>query len=157
MNESTNDHRTVLASTQADLRELRANSGATVKELKEFLAQLKGKNPQEMLGTVASSQLVRAIITSILLVTASLFALTALPYYLQDTESSKSPAASIQTPQEIVEKPEIKSPPALTEPKEPSLEKAPDLAPLGVNDKKSAPLNSNPLESKTEDFLKDLE
>ena len=69
-----------MASTKADLRELKTNSNATVQELQEFLRQLRGKSPQEMLGVVASSQLFRATILSIILVTG-----TSLPSLLSPT------------------------------------------------------------------------
>ena len=67
--------RTSMASTNADLRELKTNSNATVRELKEFLSELRGKSPQEMLGVVASSQLFRATILSLGLVTTTLLLL----------------------------------------------------------------------------------
>ena len=57
---NTDASRESMASTKADLRELKTNSSATVQELQEFLSQLRGKSPQEMLGVVASSQLFRA-------------------------------------------------------------------------------------------------
>ena len=75
-----------MASTKADLRELKTNSSATVEELKLFLRELKGKSPQEMLGIVASSQLIRATILSVVLVIVAIFALTAIPYFLGDKE-----------------------------------------------------------------------
>ena len=143
--------RTSMASTQADLRELKANSNATVSELKEFLSQLRGKGPQEMLGVVASSQLFRATILSIILVTGTIFALTAIPYFFgekpaPDPEPVTEAATPAPTPVPPVPEPNITDP-----------EKPVNLAPLGVNEQLPAPPNSNPLEDKGEDFLKDLE
>lgn len=138
-----------MASTQADFRELRANSGATVQELQEFLRELRGKSPQEMLGIVASSQLIRATIISLILVTGTLFALTAIPYFFGN---SPSPAAAVASPTlpSPPPDPEPASPPEVTPPTDP-------IAPLGVNEKLPAPANANPLEDSNEDFLKDLE
>ncbi len=143
--------RTSMASTQADLRELKANSNATVSELKEFLSQLRGKGPQEMLGVVASSQLFRATILSIILVTGTISALTAIPYFfgekpVPDPEPVTEAATPAPTPVPPVPEPNITDP-----------EKPVNLAPLGVNEQLPAPPNSNPLEDKGEDFLKDLE
>ena len=82
--DNSDSHRTSMASTNADFRELRANSSATVRELQEFLRELKGRSPQEMLGVVASSQLFRAIILSTIIVAVTIVALTAAPYFLGD-------------------------------------------------------------------------
>ena len=76
-----------MASAKADLRELKANSSATVQELQLFLRELKGKSPPEMLGVVASSQLIRAIVLSVILVIVAIFALTAIPYFFGNKES----------------------------------------------------------------------
>ncbi len=138
-----------MASTQADLRELKANSNATVQELQEFLRELRGKSPQEMLGVVASSQLFRATILSVILVTGALFALTAVPYFFGD-EPAPEPVAEATPPVPIPA-------PPVPEPKITDPEKPANLAPLGVNEQLPAPANTNPLEDKGEDFLKDLE
>lgn len=140
-----------MASSRADLRELKTNSGATVQELQEFLRELRGKSPQEMLGVVASSQLFRATILSAILVTATLFALTAIPWFLGDdpapTETAAEPAPA----------PEPAAPAPAPVP-EPDLSKSPDsLSPLGMNEQKTAPPGTNPLEDEGGSFLDDLE
>ena len=140
-----------MASTKADLRELKANSSATVQELQQFLGELKGKSPPEMLGIVASSQLIRAIILSVILVIVAIFALTAIPYFLgnKETPDPEQPIVTNSvTP--APEPKEAKPTPNQTKPAEP-------LAPLGVNEKKTAPANVNPLEDDGGSFLKDLE
>jgi len=139
--------RTSMASTKADFRELKTNSSATVQELQEFLRQLRGKSPQEMLGVVATSQLFRATILSAILVTAAIFALTAFPYFLgEEPEPVTEAVVATPSPAPPVTAPKITTP------------EAPDpIAPLGVNDQLPASPNTNPLEDKGEDFLKDLE
>ena len=47
--------------------------------------------------------------------------------------------------------------PPVPEPNITDPEKPVNLAPLGINEQLPAPPNSNPLEDKGEDFLKDLE
>ena len=147
--------RASMASTKADLRELKANSSATVSELQDFLRQLRGKSPQEMLGVVASSQLFRATILSTILVAGSLFALTAIPYFFGDEPTPE------ETPRTISEAPAAAPAPAPTapvpEPNPIDPGKPANLAPLGINDELPAPPNTNPLEDKGENFLKDLE
>ncbi|YCM44541.1 hypothetical protein V2O64_00720 [Verrucomicrobiaceae bacterium 227] len=141
--------RASMASTKADLRELKANSSATVSELQEFLRQLRGKGPQEMLGVVASSQLFRATILSLILVTGALFALTAIPYFFGE---EPTPVPVVEAPAEVP----TQAPP-VPEPNPIDPQNAPDLAPLGINDELPAPPNTNPLEDKGGNFLDDLE
>ena len=68
-----------LASTRGELRNLRNNSQATVEELKAFLSELKGKNPQEMLGMVSGNQLFRATIHALILIAAVIVIFTVIP------------------------------------------------------------------------------
>ncbi|MDF1713960.1 MAG: hypothetical protein P1U90_17120 [Akkermansiaceae bacterium] len=150
--QSSDASRTSMASTKADLRELKANSSATVQELQEFLRDLKGKSPQEMLGAVASSQLFQATLLSIILVIIAIFTLTAIPYFLGD-QTTPDPGSPIVTAP-------VSSAPAPREPETSPQAKPKDgeaLAPLGVNEKKTAPANVNPLEDNGSNFLKDLE
>lgn len=143
-----------MASPRADMRELKANSGATVQELQEFLRELRGKSPQEMLGRVATSQLFRSTLLSLILVTLTLLLLTAIPWFLQEEGGNEAAA----TPEPALA-PAPTPPPVAPEPvPEPDLDQpAASLAPLGVNDKKTAPPESNPLEDQGGSFLDDLE
>ena len=149
--------RVAMASTKADFRELKTNTNATVQELQEFLRHLKGKSPQEMLGVVASSQLIRATILSCIIVAIAIFALTAIPYFLQGEEQPATQPTAVATPATPAPAPAPTSPPApeanVTTPDDTPA----SLKPLGVNETKTAPANSNPLEAKKDDFLKDLE
>ena len=145
---SSPDH-TAMASTKADLRVLKSNSTATVQELQEFLRELRGKSPQEMLGVVASSQLIRATILSVVLVTAAIFALTAIPYFFGD-EPAPEPIATVTPAAAAAVAPVAAAKVASDETPGP-------LSPLGVNESLPAAPNSNPLEDKAENFLQDLE
>jgi hypothetical protein len=40
------------------------NSAATMEELRDFLGQMKGRNPQEVLGLVAESGLAKGVLTA---------------------------------------------------------------------------------------------
>jgi hypothetical protein len=146
---SNTETRTSMASTKADLRELRDNSRATVQEIQSFLREFKGKGPKEMLGVVAASNLFRSIIISTALVAGAILLFTAIPYFSGDDEKkapTPTPVAENQAPPKAVE-----SVPEVVEP-------APDpLSSLGVGEELSAPANTNPLENKGDDFLKDLE
>ncbi|NNM28064.1 MAG: hypothetical protein HKO57_00960, partial [Akkermansiaceae bacterium] len=74
--------RTALASPRADLRELSANTRATAAELEEFLRDLRGKSPQEMLGIVAASHLARALVLATIVVAAGTVLFTAIPFVM---------------------------------------------------------------------------
>ncbi len=136
-----------MASTKADLRELRGNSQATVQEIQSFLRELKGKSPQEMLGAVASSNLFRSLILSTALVAGAILLFTAIPYFTAEEEISPITEEKPAAPAPL-EKPE--PPPAVAETPDP-------LSKLGVGDELAAPPGQNPLEDKGDDFLKDLE
>ena len=140
-----------MASAKADLRELKANSRATVQELQLFLRELKGKSPPEMLGIVASSHLIRAIVLSVILVIVVIFALTAIPYFFGNKESPDPEQPIVTNPAAPAAEPKQADPnPKQIKPAEP-------LTPLGLNEKKNAPANVNPLEDDGGSFLKDLE
>ena len=143
--------RGALASTKADLRELSGNSRATVQELQAFIRELKGKSPHEMLGVVATSYLVRALGISSAIIIGGILIFTAIPYFF---DSPKTPAeVTIATPPPP-------APAVVPETPKPDLKPAtkPDsLAPIGVGEELSAPTNKNPLENKSDNFLKDLE
>lgn len=149
MKREPTEPRTAMASTKADLRELRNNSSATVHEIQAFLRELKGKGPQEMLGVVAASNLFRSLILSTAIVAGGILLFTAIPYF----------AGGDEKPAPIAEKPAPAEAPVETpEPAEPAIEPALDpISSLGVGEELSAPPNTNPLDDKGDDFLKDLE
>lgn len=147
--------RTSMASPKADLRELRDNSRATVQEIQSFLRELKGKGPKEMLGAIAASDLFRSVIISTALVTGAILLFTAVPYFAGNDEKKASAQTAVVEKQEKIEKP---SPPKAVESVPQAVAPAPDpLSSLGVGEELSAPPDTNPLENKGDDFLKDLE
>ena len=149
--ESDQPKRTAMASTKADLRELRGNSQATVQEIQEFLRELKGKSPQEMLGLVSASGLFRAILMSTALVAGAILLFTIIPFFMADEKpQTESENPTVQN--------EEKTPELPTPPTKPETSTAPEPADtLGIGDELPAPPNVNPLENTSDDFLKDLE
>jgi len=75
-----------------EFRNLKQHGSATVVELREFVAQMRGKSPREMLGAVAESGLVRATIQA----TIGCVILTAIftvgPYYVWGGKAEAKPA-----------------------------------------------------------------
>ena len=149
-----------LVSTKRELRNLGANTQATAAELKAFLAELKGRSPQEMLGIVAASRLVRALVFSSILVLALILVFTIVPYLMGDQETTATAEAEVaqpaQTPAPDATPTQAEKPiPANTEASDTPTQ--PDISPLGVNEEKTAPANVNPLESDNDNFLDGLE
>ena len=66
------------------LQDLQQNSAATMSELREFLASMRGKNPKEALGIIAQSRLLRSIAVSTVACIVLLVVLTLVPYAMQD-------------------------------------------------------------------------
>ena len=54
-----------MSSISRDVRNARVNSGAVAGEVREFLAQMQGKSPQEMLGMVAQSSLIKCTVQAV--------------------------------------------------------------------------------------------
>lgn len=151
--------RGALASTTADLREMRNNSRETMAELQAFLRELKGKSPQEMLGLVAGSQLVRCLGLSTILVAGTILIFTAVPYFLAKDEApvaAQSAAApgSAPAPAAVPVPAAPETPPVEVKPAPPA---ADAISNLGIGGEISAPPDKNPLETRHDDFLKDLE
>ena len=74
----------------SDLKRLQSNGAATAAELREFLGHLKGHNPQEVMGIVAQSGLVRATFTATIGCLVLLFVGTIIPYALYGGSSRVS-------------------------------------------------------------------
>lgn len=147
---------TPLASTKADFRQVRENGGATVDELRAFLKQLKGRSPQEMLGIVAASQLVRAIGVSTAVVVAGLIVFTAIPYAMGgDEEPTQEATTQPPVPQKAPAQPSPTSTPS--KPDGGTVPENANLGKLGVDETKEAPPNVNPLEEKKDGFLDGLD
>ncbi len=147
--DDSSPRRGALASTKADLRELSGNSHATVQELQVFLHELKGKSPHDMLGVVATSYLVRALGISSTIIIGGILVFTAISYFFGSPETPAEVAAPpAPAPAVVPETPKLDLKPAT---------KADPLAPIGVGEELIAPPNKNPLESKSDNFLKDLE
>ena len=63
-----------------DIKRLKSDGSASVEELRQFLDQLRGRSPQEMLGLVAESGLFRGMITATIGMVAILFVFTVGPW-----------------------------------------------------------------------------
>jgi hypothetical protein len=75
-----------------ELRNLHVNGSASLGELREFLAGLKGRKPQEVIGIVSASLLVQSMVIATLATIAVLAVFTVGPYLLYGPPQTK-PAA----------------------------------------------------------------
>lgn len=140
-------------SPTGDIRKLRANTTATLEEIRAFLMTMRGKSPKEMLGVIASSTLIKSVTQAAIATSAVLLVFTLGPFIwnsiFSKVKTSRSPAPSLAT-QSVPAKPAEPE-----KPKEPAISpKASDT--LGIGEQKSAPPNVNPLEKSSDDILKEL-
>lgn len=132
-----------MASVKGDLKNLKSNTAATAGELRQFLNEMRGQTPKEMLGTIAQSDLVRSVTISAASICGLLLAMSVIAYGFRDEEAASpkkkdadKPPAKAATPNPAT------PPPATAQPGTP-----PD--PIGVNqEKKGTPKESNPFDTK---------
>ena len=149
MKSESNPHPTV--SIASDLKKIRRNTAASSQEIREFLAQMRGKSPQEMLGMLASSSLVKCTLQAGIgwLIVIAVFTLGPWLWSLLNPVVAKAPptppvAAAVVPPAPAEPKPAEATPSAKAAEK------------LGIGETKEAPPSQNPLEKATDDLLKDL-
>jgi hypothetical protein len=148
------------AKPPSNLRKLKRNTDATASELREFLAEMRGKSPREMLGAVATSDLGKSLVQASIGVAVAIAIFTVVPFafgkmFAKDDPAGAPPASATaesgagagsdarSTPPEPALDPDAKSPKAIDA--------------LGIGESKESPLTVNPLEDAGDDILKDLE
>jgi len=73
-----------------DLHRVREDGRASAEELRQFMGELRGRSPQEMLGAVAQSDLVRSTLAAVVLTAILLGALTFGPWAMaRDKDADK--------------------------------------------------------------------
>jgi hypothetical protein len=97
MNESTPNSDPTgrpMASPMNDIRKIRNNSGAAAKELRDFLAQMQGRNPREVLSAVSTSGLFRGVIAAFVWTLVIIGVFTAGPYVMGELKGDKKEQAA---------------------------------------------------------------
>jgi hypothetical protein len=140
----------------SELRNLQANSAASLAELREFLSALKGRKPQEVIGIVSASLLIQSLAISTVGTMAVLVLFTVGPYLIFGPPKPKAaavkPAAAAN---------EAVAPPATTKVAETNANPTPqpDAAraakALGIDEAKPADPQKNPLDTPNFDKLLD--
>jgi len=147
-----------MANVKSDLRKLSRNANASAVELREFLAEMRGKSPREMLGTVATSNLGKSLLQAVGGVVGAIILFTLIPFVFNKSPTSGESTAPPQ--QQAPSSPATASANKQSTPAEPPLD--PDAKPakaldkLGIGESREAPLSVNPLEDSSDDILKDL-
>ncbi len=83
-----------MVSVRRDFKNLKRNSSATAGDLREFMREMRGKSPREMLGAIAQSTLVTSTIVSTVAIFILLVVLTVVPYGVNVWRKIKSEAIS---------------------------------------------------------------
>lgn len=76
---------------KGDVERLKSNSTATADELRAFVAGLKGRSPQEVLGIVSETGLFKGVAQATIGCVVLIAALTVLPWALAEEQPEKPP------------------------------------------------------------------
>ena len=132
-----------------DLHHLKKHGGMSLAELRDFIRQLHGRKPSEVMGIVSSSALIRAMLESTILLGILIAVLTIIPFMMaDDKEKPASTATSNEaTPQTATAVPD---PAATAAGSDGSIsaedaQKAVDV--MGLGETKAADPNKNPLDN----------
>ena len=142
-----------MASPLSDARKLQQSAIASADELREFLRELRGKSPKEMLGEVSSSSLARSTVTASVGAAALIAVLTILPFaWSKLTETPENAIAAADVDAAPVEEP---TPARVPASERVAAQTAAEK--LGIGEQKEAPAAVNPLDSSNTDLLDGLE
>ena len=132
---------------------------ATAEELRQFIGQMHGKSPQEVLGQVAESGLTRGIVTSAIAAIVILAVFTVGPFLVNKLSADTAPVATAK-PQSAAVRAEPDQAQASTQaqasepqtgPQESDLRKATDA--MGIGETKTADPDKNPMDKRLDSLL----
>jgi len=136
----------------SEVHGLKTNGHAPLDELREFLAALKGRNPQEVIGIVSSSLLIQSMVLATIGTVVFMAVFTVVPYWLYGplkagpTAAHAPPAAPPATP--AAGKTADASATKTSDSDSPAQADAAKAAKtLGLDETKAADPSKNPLES----------
>ena len=138
-----------MASVKGDLKNLKANSAVTAGELRQFLSEMRGQTPKEMLGSIAQSSLVRSVAISTACICFLLLALSGIAYGVrvmnpEETKNEKAAAVPAENLPASKTNTVVSGSPAGTN----------DV--LGINESREGkPKETNPFDNKG-DLFKDI-
>lgn len=148
-----------------DINRIKEGTSASAAELRDFVQQMRGRSPQEMLGLVAESGLFQGIVLSTLSIFALLMVCTVVPYAwgksrgpAKGTAAPVASAASAPAGESTAPPAATAAPPAGAPAANPAAPQVSEdvLDKLGVGGTKESSLDRNPLDNDKDDLLKDL-
>lgn len=145
-----------MASVSRDVKNIKKNTSTVADELNQFLAEIRGKSPTEMLGAFAKSNLVQSGITATIILLCILTITTIIPFALNNNKTSPS-TSTTNVPKRVITTPianssETNKPVKTTTNASESVAKT-----LGIGESKEGdPPEPNPFDS-TGDLLQELE
>lgn len=159
---STNNVSDLGPDSSKDVLTTREAATASAREVREFVARLRGKKPQEVLGQIANSGLVQGVTISTIGTILIMAIFTAGPYFLYGkpvplAKAEKAETPAVTTPATTPETaavapaatPDAKANPNLNT----NANAQKTLDKLGESETKMADPKSNPLEKDVEDLL----
>jgi len=136
-----------------DIRSVRDNGKASLRELREFIGSLKGRDAHEVIGIVSGNSLIKGVGIAALGFVVVLLLFTAIPFYLSEDESvaEQTPPATAQpgpAPQKNTQ-PEAsqQEQTAVTNPGNEAVDK------MGIGETKTFDSDENPLDKKFDNLL----
>ncbi len=137
------------------MKRTRVEANATAAELREFLSSMKGRSPQEMLGAIAQSSLIRATTEATIWTIILMAGFTLVPYFLKsDAKANTQPTAakSAEKPQaeKTAEAKEAK-PTGVAGDASPDVQRAAKA--MGIDETKPADPKVNPREKDLDSLL----
>jgi len=145
----------ISSSEPAESQRAKAGSFASAAELREFVQNMKGRSPQEVLGAVANSGLLQGVAISTLGTIFLIALFTAGPYFLYGKAGLKAKATQ---PAEVRAEEKAAEPASTAENKSAISSDAKQnvqqtLDKMGESETKMADPNENPLEKELNDLL----
>ena len=154
-----------MASVSRDVKNIKKNTSTVADELNQFLAEIRGKSPTEMLGAFAKSNLVQSGITATIILLCILIITTIIPFALNNNKTSKqnitietsTSTSTTNVPQRVITTP-IANSSKTNKTVKPTTNAPESVAKtLGIGESKEGdPPEPNPFDS-TGDLLQELE
>lgn len=150
----------------SNMKTVQKNTAASVAELREFLGQLKGRSPQEVMGIVAQSSLVQGIGTALVGTCLLLIVFTVGPYLMYGPPEAQAVDAANTLAEATQQESDDSSPDSASDTtkdadtaaptsSEPDVERAAQA--MGIDEVKDADPDKNPLDSKLDQLLDGIE
>ena len=137
-----------------ELGQMRENGKASAEEIRAFLKSVRGKSPQEVLGTIAQSGLAMSILWATIGCAVLLVVFSVIPYVLSGEDEAEAPSA--KKAQAEKKEPAEAEQTAQAKPNENETPAGPDPSlpdKLGIGETKASDPKKNPLEGNIDNLL----